>query len=131
MAARLKKKNKPGAEQEPRSAHGRAVNKPRVEQEPRSAHGRAVKKNKENKPGAEQEPRSAHGRAVKNKKLKQLITALFLTHQFALIKHYAISEGINGKSVIQRSHFLITSRYTLNYICQNKLNFVRNKLNHA
>ena len=61
MAARLK--NKPRAEQEPRSAHGRAVkkNKPRAEQEPRSAHGRAVKKNK---PRAEQEPRSAHGRAV-------------------------------------------------------------------
>ena len=38
-------------------------NKPRAEQEPRSAHGRAVKKNK---PRAEQEPRSAHGRAVKN-----------------------------------------------------------------
>ena len=38
-------------------------NKPRAEQEPRSAHGRAVKKNK-NKPRAEQEPRSAHGRAV-------------------------------------------------------------------
>ena len=31
------------AEQEPRSAHGRAVNKSRAEQEPRSAHGRAVK----------------------------------------------------------------------------------------
>ena len=43
MAARLKKK-KPRAEQEPRSAHGRAVKKPRAEQEPRSAHGRAVKK---------------------------------------------------------------------------------------
>ena len=42
MAARLI--NKPRAEQEPRSAHGRAVNKPRAEQEPRSAHGRAVKK---------------------------------------------------------------------------------------
>ena len=43
-----KKNNKPRAEQEPRSAHGRAVNKPRAEQEPRSAHGRAVKKNKIN-----------------------------------------------------------------------------------
>ena len=82
-----KKKNKPRAEQEPRSAHGRAVkkinpvqsknrarpmaarlikkNKPRAEQEPRSAHGRAVKKKKTR---AEQEPRSAHGRAVKNKR---------------------------------------------------------------
>ena len=58
MAARLKKSR---AEQEPRSAHGRAVNKSRVKQEPRSAHGRAV-----NKSRAEQEPRSAHGRAVKN-----------------------------------------------------------------
>ena len=41
-----KKKNKPRAEQEPRSAHGRAVknkkNKQRVKHEPRSAHGRAV-----------------------------------------------------------------------------------------
>ena len=38
------KKNKSRAEQEPRSAHGRAVknNKSRVKQEPRSAHGRAV-----------------------------------------------------------------------------------------
>ena len=50
MAARLKKKkNKVAVEQEPRSAHGRAVkkkiNKVAVEQEPRSAHGRAVKKN--------------------------------------------------------------------------------------
>jgi len=46
MAARLKKKNKPRVDYEPRSAHGRAVNnsKPRVEHEPRSAHGRAVNK---------------------------------------------------------------------------------------
>jgi len=44
MAARLKKKNKPRADYEPRSAHGRAVNKPRVDYEPRSAHGRAVNK---------------------------------------------------------------------------------------
>ena len=57
--------NKQRAEQEPRSAHGRAVknNKPRAEQErarPMAArYGRAV-----NKPKAEQEPRSAHGRAV-------------------------------------------------------------------
>ena len=59
MAAWIKKK-KPGVEQEPRSAHGRAVkkiNKLGAEQETRSAHGRAVKKN--DKPGAEQEPRSA------------------------------------------------------------------------
>ena len=57
--------NKSRAEQEPRSAHGRAVNKSRVKQEPRSAHGRAVN-NKNNKSRAEQEPRSAHGRAVNN-----------------------------------------------------------------
>ena len=38
-----KKNIKSRAEQEPRSAHGRAVNKSRAEQEPRSAHGRAVK----------------------------------------------------------------------------------------
>ena len=46
MAARLKKKNKPRVDYEPRSAHGRAVKKkkikPRVDYEPRSAHGRAV-----------------------------------------------------------------------------------------
>ena len=45
MAARLK--NKQGAEQEPRSAHGRALknnNKHLAEQEPRSAYGRVVKK---------------------------------------------------------------------------------------
>ena len=58
MAARLKN-IKSRAEQEPRSAHGRAVNKSRVKQEPRSAHGRAV-----NKSRVKQEPRSAHGRAV-------------------------------------------------------------------
>ena len=57
-----KNNNKSRAEQEPRSAHGRAVNKSRVKQEPRSAHGRAV-----NKSRAEQEPRSAHGRAVNKK----------------------------------------------------------------
>ena len=39
-----KTKIKSRAEQEPRSAHGRAVNKSHVKQEPRSAHGRAVKK---------------------------------------------------------------------------------------
>ena len=41
-----KNNNKSRAEQEPRSAHGRAVknNKSRVKQEPRSAHGRAVNK---------------------------------------------------------------------------------------
>ena len=67
------KKNKSRAEQEPRSAHGRAVNnknnKSRAKQEPRSAHGRAVKKKnkKRNKSRAEQEPPSAHGRAVNNK----------------------------------------------------------------
>ena len=71
-----KKINKPRAEQEPRSAHGRAVNK-------RSAHGRAVKKPVQSKnrarpmaarlkkPRAEQEPRSAHGRAVKKPKAEQ------------------------------------------------------------
>ena len=63
MAARLKK-IKSRAEQEPRSAHGRAVNKSRVKQEPRSAHGRAVN----NKSRVKQEPRSAHGRAVNNNK---------------------------------------------------------------
>ena len=42
-----KNNNKSRAEQEPRSAHGRAVNnKSRVKQEPRSAHGRAVNKKK-------------------------------------------------------------------------------------
>ena len=46
MTKKKKNKNKPRAEQEPRSAHGRAVKKPRAEQEPRSAHGRAVKKKK-------------------------------------------------------------------------------------
>ena len=86
-----KKNNKSRAEQEPRSAHGRAVNnKSRVKQEPRSAHGRAVNKHPrlrdsvsikiwssgglglvtdkktKKKSRAEQEPRSAHGRAVKN-----------------------------------------------------------------
>ena len=55
-----KKSIKSRAEQEPRSAHGRAVNKSRAEQEPRSAHGRAVN----NKSRVKQEPRSAHGRAV-------------------------------------------------------------------
>ena len=59
------KKIKSRAEQEPRSAHGRAVNKSRAEQEPRSAHGRAVNNN--NKSRVKQEPRSAHGRAVNNK----------------------------------------------------------------
>ena len=46
MAARLINPVQSSAEQEPRSAHGRAVNnnKSRAEQEPRSAHGRAVKK---------------------------------------------------------------------------------------
>ena len=39
-----KTKKKSRAEQEPRSAHGRAVNKSRVKQEPSSAHGRAVNK---------------------------------------------------------------------------------------
>ena len=43
----------------------RQKNKPRVDQEPRSAHGRAVK----NKPRVDQEPRSAHGRAVNEKYL--------------------------------------------------------------
>ena len=62
-----KTKNKSRAEQEPRSAHGRAVNKSRVKQEPRSAHGRAVN----NKSRVKQEPRSAHGRAVNKSRVKQ------------------------------------------------------------
>jgi len=47
MAARLKNKNKSRVNQEPRSAHGRAVkkNKSRVNLEPRSAHGHAVNNN--------------------------------------------------------------------------------------
>ena len=61
----------------PTKKKNKKKNKVAVEQEPRSAHGRAVKKKKINKVAVEQEPRSAHGRAV-NKKLKQLITALFL-----------------------------------------------------
>ena len=65
--------NKSRAEQEPRSAHGRAVNKSRVKREPRSAHGRAVKKknNNNNKSRVKQEPRSAHGRAVNKSRVKQ------------------------------------------------------------
>ena len=46
MAARLAKNNQPGAEREPRSAHGHAINKQGAEQELRSADGRAVKKNR-------------------------------------------------------------------------------------
>jgi len=54
-----KKKNKPRVEQEPRSAHDRVVNKPGAEHERRSAHGRSV-----NKPRAEQQPCSTHVRAI-------------------------------------------------------------------
>ena len=62
-----KKKNKPRAEQEPRSAHGRAVKKINPVQSKNRARPMAARL-KKNKPRAEQEPRSAHGRAVKNKK---------------------------------------------------------------
>ena len=81
-------KNKPRAEQEPRSAHGRAVNKKKInpvqsKNRARPMAARLKKKNLmqsknrarpmaarliKNKPRAEQEPRSAHGRAVKKKK---------------------------------------------------------------
>ena len=60
MAARLKIINQVQSKNRARPMAVRLKkNKSRVEQEPRSAHGRAVKKN--NKPAAEQEPRSAHG----------------------------------------------------------------------
>ena len=73
-----KTKNKSRAEQEPRSAHGRAA-KNTVQSKNRQARLKTTK-NKDNKSRAEQEPRSAHGRAlfVETKNVSKDTTAVLI-----------------------------------------------------
>ena len=123
-----KKNNKSRAEQEPRSAHGRAVNnKSRVKQEPRSAHGRAVNNNKSrvkqeprsahgravNKSRAEQEPRSAHGRAVNN-------SVITIAHNFQGYHIYFVLEelyrqGICPNAIVNGANILSMSMANITF----------------